>query len=103
MKITRAWVEKMIAAYPELRYVEQDGTECYAFFDCQLEDGKYWGEDYVACRRWTRIGGRIWAYPDATFEHVGRRSWTGNLHEYLLALNNAADAPGEAPAVSEAA
>lgn len=102
MKITRQWVERMIAAYPELRYKEQDGTECYALFDCQLIDGKYWGEDYVACKRWTAIGGEIWAWPNATFEHVGHRSWTGNLHEYLLKLGKE-EAREAARTVSEAA
>lgn len=84
MKITRNAIAQMIESYPELRYTDMDGEEVYALFDFSLRDGKYWGEDYTFCDRWRQLGGEIWMLPDATVDHIGTKSFTGNYHQYLL-------------------
>jgi hypothetical protein len=89
LRIRRHVIEKMIEAYPQTRHVDQDSPmpdkACWALFDHEISDNTYWGEDYTFCRRWARIGGEMWADPDITFEHVGDKTYTGNLWGWLSA------------------
>ncbi len=47
------------------------------------DDGQWWGEDYVFCKKWTNMGGEIWVDPDINFVHRGTRGWKGNLNDQL--------------------
>lgn len=75
-------VEKMIAAYPELRY-HASRPEWALFMDliAEPEDGAEYGqrmsEDFSFCRRWRNIGGEIWVDPRARLIHAGRKEYTG--------------------------
>ena len=89
LRITRKVIEKMIEAYPETRHKDNDSAmpdkTCWALFDHEISDNTYWGEDYTFCRRWGRLGGEIWVDPNLTFEHVGDKTFTGNLWSWLSA------------------
>ena len=61
--------------YKDTAY-DDDGKEFYALFDFQVIDRKYYGEDYLFCKRWKDTGGKIWAYP-AKIGHAGRKVYWG--------------------------
>lgn len=86
MMIKRAAIDKLIAAYPELKYnndlnTGQDLQEYfYALFDTMLDpkDKRYLSEDYTFCRRWQDIGGDIWLDPTISLNHYGTFNFMGN-------------------------
>lgn len=84
MMIPRQCIEKMQKEFPELRYedIDVNGNKevGYAFFNTELEDGKFWGEDYVFCRKVTKAGINIWCDPTIEFNHAGI---SGKLTEIL--------------------
>ena len=92
MRIKRCVIESMQKAYPELKYegVPDEISESgkiggYDFFNMGIEQGKRWAtEDYAFCERWTAIGGQLWVYPNLEFEHVGKKAFKGNYHDYLM-------------------
>jgi hypothetical protein len=83
LKITRKAVEKMMKEYPAMKCKYKNDRTIYSFFDNGIVDGVYVGEDYAFCHRWTSIGEKAFIDPDITFEHYGRKYWTGNLAESL--------------------
>lgn len=48
-----------------------------AYFNCRIEEGMYWGEDYAFCMDWRNQGGAVWAYP-CTLKHWGQFAWEGH-------------------------
>lgn len=86
MMIKRKAIDKMIQAYPELKYNNDlnTGPELqdffYAFFDTMLDpkDKRYLSEDYTFCRRWQDIGGDIWLDPTISLNHYGTYNFMGN-------------------------
>lgn len=76
MMIKRGVFERMIEAYPETKHRLHDPDtgetgEMFALFDFGIEDGEYWTEDYLFCRRWRRIGGEVWLDPKIHLKHWG--------------------------------
>jgi hypothetical protein len=84
MRITRACAEKMINAYSERWYHEDSGAveKSWAVFDCMMIDNRYWGEDFLFCQRWRKIGGRVWVDPWLKFKHVGEKVYEGCFGTY---------------------
>lgn len=94
MRIKREVFERMAEHYPELKYQEsviktlnRKIEEAYDFFGMGVDStrGRYTTEDYMFCKRWRDIGGQLWIYPDIDFDHIGKKSYTGNFHQHLLA------------------
>ncbi len=87
LMIRRAALERMCARYPELRYRRDHSldaaTPCdhrFALFECMIgEDGTYLSEDFAFCKRWTHIGGEIWADLRSKLHHVGPMAFCGDL------------------------
>ena len=92
MLIKHSVVAKMIQLYPELAYTNDahesmlDGTSTfdtktvnYALFDTMIdhESKRYLSEDYAFCRRWQKIGGKVWLDPFITLNHVGNYIFQG--------------------------
>jgi hypothetical protein len=78
IKITRTAIEKMQAAYPELKAMHK-GRGVYMLWDTLTVDGIPMGEDYAFCERWRKIGGTIYVDPDIDFRHYGHKAWEGNF------------------------
>lgn len=87
MLIKRRALERMIDAYPQLRFnavhdrarpVESPNQ--YALFDGMIDpdSGHYLSEDYTFCRRWRDIGGEVWLDTRSRLTHVGSRDFTGD-------------------------
>jgi len=88
MAIHRRAMVKMADNHNELKY-DDDGEETLALFDFAIIEGRYYGEDYLFCKRWKALGGDIWTLAEATVGHVGETAYTGNYQDYLKGQNNA--------------
>lgn len=87
MLISREAITKMRDKFPELHYQpKMEGKEdehAYMFFNTELHEGEFWGEDYVFCRRAREAGIDIWVDPLIEFDHDGKR---GALIHYIEAM-----------------
>jgi len=89
MLIKRDVFVKMKEAYPDLKYTSDhwvnskklDSENTYLFFDCirELESGRYLSEDYTFCRRWRKIGGKIYSDITMPLTHVGTYAFKGHI------------------------
>ena len=93
MMIKREVIEKMIENYQNLAYktdAMENGKRInethYALFDTMIEEntGRYLSEDYTFCRRWQKIGGKIWLHPDVVLNHIGTYRFRGGDIKRLL-------------------
>ena len=89
LMIKREVFAKMAEHYPETRFktihlglnIDAATAPAHAFFDCMIDpdSGEYLSEDYTFCKRWTQIGGEIWAYANSRLAHVGTMTFEGDL------------------------
>jgi predicted O-methyltransferase YrrM len=54
-------------------------------FEREVHDEIRWGGDYVFCRKWRALGGKIYIDPAMRFEHSGMETWTGSVGQWLRA------------------
>jgi hypothetical protein len=93
MVIKRGVFDKLIAAYPNLRYTPDgppDNPKAHLhwlFFDCMVDtdSGRYLSEDFAFCRRWRDIGGKVWADMHCDLTHLGQHNFRGTLARSLMA------------------
>jgi hypothetical protein len=78
--------EKLIAAHPECKYVDDIGIGkqfepfMYSIFDTIIDErGHYLSEDWTFCRRWQALGGDIWADSRVLLNHIGHYEFKGDL------------------------
>lgn len=75
MLIKRSAIEKMQAKhksdYFSPKHPQNPTGSGYCFFNTEVYEGEFWGEDYVFCRKATEAGVDIWADPLITFDHDG--------------------------------
>lgn len=86
--IRRTVFERMVAAYPELKYHNVHAQDPagpgpdhrYALFDplIDAESATYLSEDYAFCKRWRAIGGEIWLDLESRLTHVGPSDYHGD-------------------------
>lgn len=92
LKITRAAVNKFIAAYPELCYGERHAPHV-DLFNHGAHNFVWYGEDYAFCRRWTEKCGEVWIMPDLNLDHhAGERCYPGNFHRFMLRWEGGSEA-----------
>jgi hypothetical protein len=84
MMIQRHVLEKMMKAFPSTKYVddvnflqEHENKYAYALFDCGVEDGHYFSEDWLFCKRWSKMGGDIWLDVSINLIHTGIEDYRG--------------------------
>lgn len=91
MMIKRSAIDKMIEAYPDLKYNNDLNTppelnpHFYAFFDTMIDpkDKRYLSEDYCFSRRWQELGGEIWLDPSISLNHYGSFNFQGNPRQII--------------------
>ncbi len=87
MCIQRDVFTKMMAAYPERRYVadKPDDLDHFDFFDPFIEpvSRRYWSEDYGFCYLWHEIGGEVWADTELNFFHIGTKAYAGEFGHWF--------------------
>lgn len=75
MLISRSAIKKMRDKFPELYYEPKDKKNNpdpgYCFFDTEVWEGEFWGEDFVFCRRAREAGVDVWVDPLIQFDHAG--------------------------------
>lgn len=84
MMIKRSVIEKMSKAFPSTKYVDdvnflrpEENEFAYALFDCGVEEGHYFSEDWLFCHRWTKMGGSIWMDVSISLTHTGIEDYRG--------------------------
>ena len=95
MCIKREVFEKMIEAYPELKFKDDTGSLneeernwTYAFFNSYIDDdGRFLSEDYGFGRYWQKIGGKIWVDPGINIKHLGRLNFEGSMIDQLVDMS----------------
>jgi hypothetical protein len=90
MMIQRNLIEKMSRAFPSTKYVDDvnflrphENEFAYALFDCGVEEGHYFSEDWLFCHRWTKMGGDIWIDVSINLTHTGIEDYQGS---YLASI-----------------
>lgn len=56
-------------------------------FEFTFEDGRRWGEDFTFCRKWRRLGGKIYVAPEMRLQHYGQHVWRGTYGGFLRREN----------------
>ena len=95
--IRRAALERMCAHYPELQFKRDHSIDAatasdkrFALFECMIaEDGTYLSEDFAFCKRWTDMGGEIWADLGSKLSHVGPMVFCGDLSSQFAGADSA--------------
>ena len=104
LMIRRQVLEKMCAHpdYAPLQFLKEHSRDAlagspnrFALFECMIDPatGTYLSEDFAFCKRWTDIGGEIWADLDSRLDHVGPSVFHGDVASQFapsLAAVNAA-------------
>jgi len=103
LMIRRHVLEKMCAhpEYAPLKFHREHSRDAlagspnrFALFECMIDPatGTYLSEDFAFCKRWTDIGGEIWADLDSRLDHVGPSVFHGDIASQFASAPNAADA-----------
>jgi hypothetical protein len=87
LMIRRQALERMCARYPRLHFKRDHSFDAatasdnrFGLFECMIaEDGTYLSEDFAFCKRWTDIGGEIWADLNSRLHHIGPMTFCGDL------------------------
>lgn len=92
--------EKLCEAHPETKYVDDVGLgkqyepTMYSIFDVAIDEkGHYLSEDWLFCRRWSALGGEIWAHGKVLLNHIGHYEFVGDLSKMPDFTKPQGDAP----------
>jgi hypothetical protein len=96
LMIRRHVFEKMCAHpdYASLQFVREHSLDAlagspnrFALFECMIDPktGTYLSEDFAFCKRWTDIGGEIWADLESHLDHVGPAVFHGDVSSQFAA------------------
>src|SRR5262249_44583418 len=101
LMIRRHVLETMCAHYTSLQFRREHSNDAlagshnrFALFECMIDpaDGTYLSEDFAFCKRWTDIGGEIWADLDSRLDHVGPSIFHGDVAAQFAAASAAVSA-----------
>src|SRR5216683_1169523 len=96
LMIRRHVLERMCQhpAYASLRFFNEHSFDAlagsrnrFALFECMIDPktGTYLSEDFAFCKRWTDIGGEIWADLESRLDHVGPSVFHGDVSSQFAA------------------
>jgi hypothetical protein len=75
----------MYLAFSATKYVDdvsflkpEENEFAYALFDCGVEDGHYFSEDWLFCKRWSKMGGNIFVDVSINLIHSGIEDYRGS-------------------------
>jgi hypothetical protein len=84
MLIHRPLLESMMKEFPATKYCDdvsflmpEENKYAYALFDCGVEEGHYFSEDWLFCHRWTKMGGKIYVDVSISLVHSGMEDYRG--------------------------
>ncbi|SDJ75940.1 MULTISPECIES: hypothetical protein [Bradyrhizobium] len=88
-------------AYAPLQFFREHSVDAlagspnrFALFECMIDPatGTYLSEDFAFCKRWTDIGGEIWADLESRLDHVGPSVFRGDVSSQFAEPASEADA-----------
>lgn len=84
MLIAKDVFYKFKEKYPEQKYIDEDGEEKIAFFDCKIdpETKDYMSEDWMFCSYANKISIYTWVLPWISLNHFGTYEFIGNFKSY---------------------
>jgi|WetSurMetagenome_2_1015567.scaffolds.fasta_scaffold19130_4 hypothetical protein len=89
LRLSRKAVQAIVDANPDLRFASPPSPngEAWAVFDSHKEPdhGAYWGEDFSFCKRYRDTGGSVWMDPELKLHHVGYKTFSGKIGDWLKA------------------
>jgi len=96
LMIRRHVFERMCAHpdYASLQFFREHSLDAlagspnrFALFECMIDPrtGTYLSEDFAFCKRWTDIGGEIWADLQSELDHVGPTVFHGDVSSQFAA------------------
>ena len=96
LMIRRHVLERMCEhpAYASLQFFREHSADAlagspnrFALFECMIDPktGTYLSEDFAFCKRWTDIGGEIWADIESRLDHVGPSVFHGDMSSQFAA------------------
>ena len=84
MMIRRKVLTAMMKAFPSTKYTDdvsflkpEENAMAYALFDCGVEEGHYFSEDWLFCDRWTKMGGEVFIDVSINLTHTGIEDYRG--------------------------
>jgi hypothetical protein len=103
LMIRRHVFEKMCAhpGYAALQFFREHSHDAlagsrnrFALFECMIDpnSGTYLSEDFAFCKRWTDLGGEIWADLESQLDHVGPTVFRGDVSSQFAPAVLATDA-----------
>ncbi len=102
LMIRRDVLERMCRHYAALQFRREHSiadplagsTNRFALFECMIDHatGIYLSEDFSFCKRWTDMGGEIWADLASRLDHVGPATFHGDLATQFDAATQVNDA-----------
>lgn len=91
MMIKRKLLLSMMQAFPSTKYTDdvnflrpQENAMAYALFDCGVEDGHYYSEDWLFCDRWSKMGGDIYVDVSINLTHTGTEDYRGSYVSTII-------------------
>jgi len=91
MMIKREVFTKMAKSFPSTKYVDdvnflkpEENEFAYALFDCGVEEGHYFSEDWLFCHRWTKMGNEIWIDVSINLTHIGIEEFSGSYISSII-------------------
>ena len=91
MMIKRELFIKMMKSFPSTKYVDdvnflrpEENEFAYALFDCGVEEGHYFSEDWLFCHRWTKMGNEIWIDVSINLTHTGTEEYSGSYISSII-------------------
>jgi len=107
MAIKRAVFERLMASYPDLKYMPDSIGEAdlglhYRFFDVMVDPQtrRYLSEDYGFCRLWSGLGESIYVDANSNLTHQGAKLYRGDFATSLqTSLPHAVGGPAGAAMV----
>jgi len=99
LMVRRHVLEAMCQHYVSLQFFREHSLDAlagspnrFALFECMIDprSGTYLSEDFAFCKRWTDIGGEIWADLESRLDHVGPSVFQGDVSSQFAAPAQAA-------------
>jgi len=91
MMIRRKLLINMMNAFPSTKYTDdvsflrpEEDAMTYALFDCGVENGHYYSEDWLFCDRWSKMGGDIYIDISINLTHTGIEDYKGSLVSTII-------------------
>ena len=93
LMISRRALLHMQKSHPELLHWSRGegitkGIPLWALFNTPIVAGEFLSEDYYFCHLWQELGGKVYVYVPAVFEHFGEYGYKASfVDQYKLGVN----------------